>query len=102
MSPRPILIETQLKLLKKWHICSLVNFLLCFLFQKYIYVLLELLENDKILVFYISYVIELFLSTFFIWSILFGENENVMWNEIKNTVGNITENMLCFYVFNSI
>jgi hypothetical protein len=27
---------------------------------------------------------------------LFGENENVMWNEIKNIVGNIAENMLCF------
>ena len=38
---------------------SLVKFIVCFLFQNGIYVLLELLENNKILVFYISYIIEL-------------------------------------------
>jgi len=38
---------------------NVFNLILCFLFQKYIYVLLEFLENDKILVFYISYIIEL-------------------------------------------
>jgi len=38
---------------------SLVKFIRCFLFQNGIYVLLELLENNKILVFYISYIIEL-------------------------------------------
>jgi len=27
---------------------------------------------------------------------LFGENENVMWNEIKNIIENIVENMLRF------
>jgi len=27
---------------------------------------------------------------------LFGENEKVMWNEIKNIVENIVENMLYF------
>jgi hypothetical protein len=43
----------------KWHIFSLVKFLLCFLFKKRIYVLLKILENDKILFFCISYKIEL-------------------------------------------
>jgi len=36
------------------------------------------------------------LSTFLIWFMLFGENEKVMWNEIKNIVENIVENMLYF------
>ena len=56
---------------------------------KCIYMILELLENDKILLFQ-------FLSTFLIWFMLFGENENVMWNEIKNIIENIVENMLRF------
>jgi len=55
ISLRPILIETFIK----WHIFSLVRFLLCFLFIKRIYVLLEILKNDKILVFCIYYKIGL-------------------------------------------
>jgi len=51
ISPRPILI-----LLKP---ISLVKFLLCFLFKRRIYVLIEILENNKILVFCISYKIGL-------------------------------------------
>jgi len=70
------------------------TFLLCFLFQKYIYVLLELLENDKILVFYISYAIELiFVHVFYLVYVVWWKWK-VKW--IKNIVGNITENMLCF------
>jgi len=37
-------------------------------------VLSKLLENDKILVFYISYKIELTLATFLIWFMLFVKN----------------------------
>jgi len=33
---------------------------------------------------------------FLTWFMLFGENEIVMWDEIKNIVGNIAGNMLCF------
>jgi len=60
--------------------------LLCFLFQKCIYVLLELLENDKSesFIFLIEY--DYVLSTFLIWSILLETlldgNENIMLNEI--------------------
>jgi len=36
------------------------------------------------------------MSAFLIWFMLFEENESVMWNEIKNIVGNIVGNMLCF------
>jgi len=39
----------------KYYIFSHVKFILFFLFQKRIYVLLELLEKDKILVISISY-----------------------------------------------
>jgi len=39
------------------YVFSFVKFLLCFLFQKCIYVQFELLNNDEILVFYISYII---------------------------------------------
>jgi len=43
----------------KWYIFSHVKFILLFLFKKCIYVLLEILEKDKILVISISYKIEL-------------------------------------------
>jgi len=42
----PILLETQWNVNKMTYF-SLLKFLLCFFFQKCIYVLLELLENDK-------------------------------------------------------
>ena len=31
------------------------------------------------------------MSTFLIWFMLFGENESVMWNEIKNVVEKLLE-----------
>jgi len=53
------------------------------LFQKCIHVLFELLDNDKILVFYIFFIVQdYFLSTFLIWSMLLGENKIVMLDKI--------------------
>lgn len=59
------------KTLTKWHIFSLVKFL-CFLLQKCIYVLLELLENDKILL----------LIWFMLLGTLLDKNEIIMLDEI--------------------